>query len=231
MNMAINIIDGDPIESSVNESINVVTESENLNPPVHIDQNLKSNVDQYIEKHEGVPKPETHYVHKRVQQQTLRFGDDEHLQTNAPISMLIPLSIRPRRNDTFMSLDDYTIPPEDFETYPQYKESFTECLRKYLICKNLDDNFVYENANLAQLQWAAIISNKDFKPDKHTAIAIALTLRLNMDETMDLLQAAELELSHDHVFDLIIEYSINCELYDVLEVNEILTEFKQPLLC
>lgn len=216
----INIIDNDD-----------VSEKEEWVYPPHIDQSFKSDIDKYIEKFEGVPQTKKRRFINRVQKQTIRFGDDASLQGNVIFAMLLPLTIYSRRRDDFDGLDDYTIPVVDSKPYPQYKESFAECLRKYLICKNLDDNFVYENANLNQQQWTTIISNKDFKPDKHIAIAIALALHLDMDETMDLLQAAELELSRDHVFDLIIEYSINNELYDVLKVNKILFEFRQPLLC
>ena len=188
-------------------------------------------IDQYIEKFGGVPKARKRLFANRVQNQTVRFGDDLHLHANAPISMLVPLAIPPSRHDDFEGLDDCKIPAADLIPFTQYKERFTECLRKYLICKNLDGNRVYKNANLSQNQWIDIINDKYYSPGKHTAVSIALALHLNMDETMDLLQAAGFELSRDHVFDLIIEYSINNEFYDVLEINEILTEFRQPLLC
>ena len=188
-------------------------------------------IDQYIEKFGGVPKARKRLFTNRVQKQAVRFGDDSPLQANAVISMLIPLAIPPCRHDDFEGLDDCTIPAVDVIPYTQYRERFSECLRKYLICKNLDDDRVYENANLSQYQWAEIINDKDYTPGKHTVVSIALALHLNMDETIDLLQAAGFDLSRDHVFDLIIEYSINNEFYDVLEINEILSEFHQPLLC
>ena len=196
-----------------------------------IDQDLISEIDQYIEKHEGVTEPESASLPKRVQKQTVRFGDDMPLQANAPISMLIPLTISPLRRDVFMGFDDCTVPIDNVEPYPQYEESFAECLRKYLICKMPDDIRICENANMSAEQWEEIIKDKGYKPHKRTAIAIALSLHLNIDETMDLLKAAGFELSHCRVFDLIIEYSINNELFDVSDVNEILFEFRQPLLC
>ena len=196
-----------------------------------IDQDLISEIDQYIEKHEGITEIESVSLPKRVQQQTVRFGDDMPLQANTPISMLIPLAINPHRRDAFMGFDDCTAPIDNPEPYPQYEESFAECLRKYLICKTPDDISICENANLSPQQWTELATNKGYKPHKRTAVAIALALHLNIDETMDLLKAASFELSHCRVFDLIIEYCINNELYDVSEVNEILFEFRQPLLC
>jgi hypothetical protein len=67
-------------------------------------------------------------------------------------------------------------------------------------------------------------------PSKRTAIALAVALKLSLDETDDLLRRAGYALSHAVKFDVIVEYFItNCN-YDIFEINEVLFEYDQPLL-
>ena len=109
-------------------------------------------------------------------------------------------------------------------------ESFSECLRRYVINKNLDDVDVYKRANLTRQHWSKIITHKDYQPSKRTAVALALALELNLDETKDLLLSAGFALSRSYQFDMIIEYFIERRIFDVFEINEVLFKYEQPLL-
>lgn len=60
--------------------------------------------------------------------------------------------------------------------------------------------------------------------------AIIIALRLNLDETQELLATAGLTLSKSFVFDKIIRYFIQKGNYNVYEINEALFEFDQVLL-
>ena len=66
--------------------------------------------------------------------------------------------------------------------------------------------------------------------DRAEALALAIALHLNLDETKDLLGRAELALSPSSVFDLIIEYFIVNEVYDIYTINVALFQHRQPLL-
>jgi hypothetical protein len=67
-------------------------------------------------------------------------------------------------------------------------------------------------------------------PSKRTAVALAVALRLSLDETKDFLRRAGYALSHAVIFDVIVEYFIANGKYDVFEINEVLFEYDQPLL-
>ena len=70
----------------------------------------------------------------------------------------------------------------------------------------------------------------NYKPSKSTAIAFAFALELDIDETKDFIGRAGYALSHSNKFDIIVEYFLINENYDVYELNQVLFEFDQPLI-
>lgn len=108
--------------------------------------------------------------------------------------------------------------------------SFSEMLLKLIDKKGLTDPEVYKKANIDRKLFSKIRNNPRYRPSKNTALALCIALGLNLDQTTDLLKRAGLALSPSNRFDMIVQYFIMEENYDIYELNSVLFYFEESTL-
>lgn len=100
--------------------------------------------------------------------------------------------------------------------------SFSDLLIHLIDEKGMKDSDVYKAANITKQTFSKIRSNKDYHPKKQVAIALALALRLNLEETQRFIGTAGYVLSNSIKYDMIIKNCILSEEYDIVKINLIL---------
>ena len=153
------------------------------------------------------------------------FGDTGLLQQPRRRPMARPVQeampCAPMEAPKFCSLEDLL---------QQEDTGFSETLLKLIDKRGKKDSEIYKKANLSKQHFSKIRNNPHYKPTKPTAVALALALELNLEETRDLIGRAGYALTNSSKFDLIIRYFIEQKCYNVVEINMVLFEHDQSLL-
>ena len=109
-------------------------------------------------------------------------------------------------------------------------ETFQQRLLRMIDERQYTDAQVYKKALLDRKLFSKIRCKEDYNPSKKTVLALALALELNLDETIDLLARAGYALSPSSKSDLLVEYCILKEKYDLIDVNALLFHYGLPTL-
>ncbi|WP_455716380.1 macro domain-containing protein [Anaerosporobacter sp.] len=104
-------------------------------------------------------------------------------------------------------------------------ETFQQQLFRLIDERGRDEVEVYKGACKDKKFFYKIRNNVNYQPSKHTVFAFALSLRLTLEETKDLLASAGFALSPSSRFDLIMQYVFEQEIYDMYKIDCILYDF------
>lgn len=109
-------------------------------------------------------------------------------------------------------------------------KTFVDALIAHINKKGLRDSEVYKAAQIDRRLFSKIMSDRQYKPSKDTAIAISLALRLTLSEAIDMLSRAGYTFSHSNKKDIIIEYFFRERIYKLNDINEVLYNLGQKII-
>lgn len=109
-------------------------------------------------------------------------------------------------------------------------KTFMELVFSFADERGMTDVEVQKKANLDRKAFSKLKCGTTKNPSKSTALALAVALELSLDDTKDLLSRAGLALSPCSKQDVIVQYFIEREAYDIYEINVALFEHGEQLL-
>lgn len=103
--------------------------------------------------------------------------------------------------------------------------SFHDKLFELIDDLGMEDKNVWKNAGIDRKLFSKIKSNPGCRPKKKTVMSLCIGLRLDVEQTKDLMSRAGLAFNPGSRFDLIVGWAIENKQYDILELNNILYEY------
>ena len=130
-------------------------------------------------------------------------------------------SCTPQAPSKAMSLEDML---------KQTDAGFAERLLELIDKTGKKDSEIYNRANVSRQHFSKIRNNPDYRPTKPTALAFAVALELDLEQTKDLIGRAGYALTNSSKFDVIVRFFIESGNYNMIDINTALFEFDQALL-
>lgn len=108
-------------------------------------------------------------------------------------------------------------------------KNFKEKLIFYIDNKNLKDSEVYAKAEISRQVFNNIINVKGYLPKKTTVFRLILSLELNIEEAIELLELSKHSFSKYDFEDIYVKVAIENQFYDVKKIYKEINSMKKDL--
>ena len=109
-------------------------------------------------------------------------------------------------------------------------QGFVDKMLYYISKKGMRDSEVYKAAQVDKRLFSKMVSNREYRPSKDTAIALSFALKLSLAEANDMLSRAGYTLSHSNQRDVIIEYFFRERIFNLIDINHVLYGFGEKII-
>lgn len=192
-----------------------------------------SAIGDFLDKHDlqvtlAIFDKDAFVVSRRLLGEVESYIDEHYIKRQQTKRFMLPVE----RQALSASIPTHLMEPDLSleELIDQLDEPFSHLLLKLIDSRGKTDVEVYKRANLDRKLFSKIRSNQDYRPGKRTVLALAIGLELSADETKTLLARAGYALSPAVLFDVIVDYFITNNRFNIFEINQVLFNYDQPLL-
>ena len=105
------------------------------------------------------------------------------------------------------------------EDYSRQERTFADMCEWWCAKKGIPIGEFYSRSNLMRSTFSRLRTHPELMPRKNTALACAIGLKLDYDQTQDLLKRAGMMLSGYYQTDLIVEEFIRQKIFDIDLIN------------
>lgn len=116
------------------------------------------------------------------------------------------------------------------ERMKHMSDTYSEYLMYLIRKRNMENGKVWKRAIVDKKIFSKIKNNRNYHPNKLTALCLCVGAKLNLDEAKDLLARAGYALSPCDKTDIIFAYFIENEIYDMIELDIQLEEHGLPCI-
>ncbi len=109
-------------------------------------------------------------------------------------------------------------------------KTFVDGVLNIIRVKGYKDSDVYKAAYIDRRLFSKMMCDREYRPSKDTAIALAFALKLTTQQANDLLARAGYTLSHSSRRDIILEYFFEEKIYDLVDINEVLYNLNEKII-
>lgn len=108
--------------------------------------------------------------------------------------------------------------------------SFHDKLFELIDASHMDNKDVWKRANLDRKHFSKIQCDVNYHPKKKTVMALCIALRLDLEQSKDLLARADWAFSPSSKVDLIVQKAIIDKQYDIMQLNVTLFKYTNEIL-
>lgn len=119
----------------------------------------------------------------------------------------------------FGSFNEDTFDKDKYMRTESVKLPFADKLMDFIIDRDMDNATVYKRANIKRAAFSKILCGDTKKPQKNTVMALCIALKLNLDESNELLASADLAFNPMDNRDNLIKDCIIYGQYSMYEID------------
>ena len=124
----------------------------------------------------------------------------------------------------------FSVLPELEKRLKMKDESFPQMLMRKIDELGIKDSECYTKAHISKQVFSKIRCKENYHPTKQTVLAFAVALKLDFEETSEMLRKAGYAFAKNNYFDIIVSFFIQESIYDISTINEYLYQYDQVLL-